>query len=108
MVGKGFSPERCENCQKLVEKHEKQISGNGQRGIATKVEMFDEFREDFKRVFENFASQLTIKLFVAVVTIVLASAGQLIYFTIKIENIEKKTITPTYQNESYYLKQIKM
>lgn len=108
---KRFNPEICENARTDIKVLKQKVFGNGgtgEIGLNTKVEMFDEFRKDFKRVFENFASQLTVKLTVAVISLILASAAQLIYFTVKIENMEKKSVTPTYQSGPYYTKQIKM
>jgi len=108
---KKYNPEICENARTDIKALKQTVFGNGgtgQVGLNTKVEMFDEFRKEFKQVFNNFVSQLTVKLVIAVISLILVSAGQIIYFTVKIENMEKKSATPAYQPGPYYAKQIKM
>jgi len=85
-----FNKELCDSTRAVVMKHDKEIYGNGLTGLKTKVEKFDEFREDFKQVFSNFATQITTRLIYAIITLILISAAQLVYFTVKIENLEKK------------------
>ena len=97
MAGKGFNPERCENHKTDIKELQDTVYGNGHTGLVTIAALNSNFRVNFTRFTIGF--------------LLLIAGGfltQTAYLNKKINELEIRTATPTYQPDPYYAKQIKM